>query len=244
MRQDDPLVMVMIPTFNERENLEKLVTQILALPLRLCLTIVDDNSPDGTGEIADQLAARDARVRILHRLGARGRASAGIAGFKAALECAEADLVVEMDADFSHDPQDIVRLVEKAKDYDVVIGSRYVEGGAALNCTPRNVMFSRIINGANRALFRLPVRDSSGGFKCYRRRVLETINLNNYTATQFSVGLETLVKCRNNGFSMVEIPIIFRNRESGRSKVNIYVLTEYPLTLFRLSLKSLQGEVR
>lgn len=244
MKQDSPLVMVMIPTFNERENLEELATQILALPLKLCITIVDDHSPDGTGEIADQLAARDARVRVVHRMGARGRASAGIAGFKAALECEEAGLIVEMDADFSHDPQDIIRLVEKAQGYDVVIGSRYVEGGAALNCTPRNVMFSRIINAANRALFRLPVRDSSGGYKCYRRRVLETINLNNYTATEFSVGLETLVKCKNNGFTMVEIPIIFRNRERGHSKVNMHVLTEYPLSLSRLVLKSLHGEIK
>lgn len=105
-------------------------------------------------------------------------------------------------------------------------------------------MFSRIINAMNRGLFHLPVKDSSGGFKCYRRRVLETINLDNYTATEFSVGLETLVKCKTNGFTMTEIPIVFRNRTRGSSKVNLRVLTEYPLTLMRLTLKSLGGQIR
>lgn len=244
MEQDRHHVMVMIPTYNERENLTELVHQILALPLNADITIVDDGSPDGTGELADELAAQDTRVHVLHRYGERGRASAGIAGFKSALQFAGVDLIVEMDADFSHDPADLSRLVQKANDYDVVIGSRYVKGGQAINCTPRNVLFSRIINLVNRTLFRLPVQDASGGFKCYRRRVLETINLEDYQAREYSVGLETLVKCRNNGFSMVEVPIVFRNRTRGRSKVNFQVLVEYPLTLFRLMVKSLKGQIK
>jgi dolichol-phosphate mannosyltransferase len=244
MEHDHHRVMVMIPTFNERENLEELVHQILGLPLNVHITIVDDNSPDGTGELADRLAAQDARVHVLHRYRERGRASAGIAGFKSALQSAGVDLIVEMDADFSHDPADLPRLVQKANDYDIVIGSRYVEGGQAINCTPRNVLFSRIINGVNRTLFRLPVQDASGGFKCYRRRVLETINLDDYQAREYSVGLETLVKCKNSGFSMVEVPIVFRNRTRGRSKADFRVLVEYPLTLYRLKLKSLKGQIK
>lgn len=239
-----PLVMVMIPTYNERENLEALVRQILALPLRAEILIVDDNSPDGTGALADALAEQDARVHVLHRYTEKGRAAAGLAGFQKALACPQTALVIEMDADFSHDPQDIPRLVEKADDYDLVIGSRYVPGGQAINCTPRNVLQSRIINFVNRALFGLQVHDTSGGYKCYRRRVLESINLKNYVSAEFSVGLETLVKCKNQGFSMIEIPIVFRNRTRGKSKANWHVLLEYPRTLIRLKLQDMKSPIR
>lgn len=239
-----PGVMVMVPTFNERENLEDLARQILALPLNVKLTVVDDNSPDGTGALADELARADPRIGVLHRYYERGRASAGLAGFKAALKAPDADLIVEMDADFSHDPQDIPRLAAKAESYDVVIGSRYVPGGQAINCSPRNVLFSKLINGVNRMMFGLPVRDTSGGFKCYRRRVLETIRLDNYVATEYSVGPETLLKCMNNGFTMVEIPIVFRNRTRGHSKANFHVLSEYPRSVMRLKIKSLRQPIK
>ncbi len=236
--------MVMIPTYNERENIDLLTRQILDLPLSLELTIVDDSSPDGTGEFVDKLAEKDPRVHPVHRKGVRGRASAGIAGFKAALENPETDLIIEMDADFSHDPTDIPRLVEKAAQYNLVIGSRYVSGGQAINCTARNVAFSRIINQVNRLFFRLPIHDTSGGYKCYQRRVLETINLDNYLSREYAVGIETLVKCKNHGFSMIEIPITFRNRTRGKSKANFHVLIEYPLTLLQLWFRNLQGQIR
>jgi dolichol-phosphate mannosyltransferase len=232
-----PRVMVMVPTYNERENLPDLVAQILALPDNIELLIVDDNSPDGTGKIADEFAARNARVHVLHRRQAKGRASAGLAGFRAALADPTIALVVEMDADFSHDPRDIPRLVARACEYDVAIGSRYVSGGQTIDCTPRNVAQSRIINFVNRALFGLNVRDTSGGFKCYRRRVLETIGLDDYVATEYAVGLETLVKCQQHGFTMSEIPITFRNRVRGKSKANLRVLLEYPTTLVRLKAR-------
>ncbi|MGB8646068.1 MAG: polyprenol monophosphomannose synthase [Anaerolineae bacterium] len=244
MTQNTPHVMVMIPTYNEQENLELLVQQILALPLQVQITIVDDDSPDGTGELADRLAEQDPRVHVCHRRGVRGRASAGIAGFKAALQNPDINLIVEMDADFSHDPADLPRLVEKAAQYDVVIGSRYIPGGQAINCTLKNVAFSRIINFVNRMLFGLPVHDSSGGYKCYRRRVLETINLDNYLSREYSVGIETLIKCKSHGFSLAEVPIVFRNRTRGKSKANFHVLVEYPLTLILLEFKSLQGQIR
>jgi dolichol-phosphate mannosyltransferase len=236
--------MVMIPTYNEQENIERLVHQILGLPLNIQIVIVDDNSPDGTGALADNLASQERRVHVIHRYGERGRASAGLAGFKGALKYPDIDLIVEMDADFSHDPLDIPRLVAKADEYDVVIGSRYVEGGQAINCSPRNVLFSRVINLVDRALFHIPVRDASGGFKCYRRLVLEAINLDDYEAREYSVGLETLVKCQTHGFAMAEIPIVFRNRVSGKSKAKLHVLVEYPLTLMRLKRKSMMGQVK
>lgn len=237
-------VMVVVPTYNERENLPELVGIITSLPIDVQVVVVDDNSPDGTGELADQLAQADARVKVLHRLTERGRASAGLAGFKYALADPGVDLIVEMDADFSHDPCDIPRLAQACAEYDIAIGSRYVPGGQQINCTPRNILFSRIINRVNRAAFGLKVKDASGGYKCYRRRVLETIRLDNYIATEFSVGLETLVKCKNNGFTMVELPIVFRNRTRGRSKVNWHILTEYPQTLLRLQLAGLRQPLK
>jgi dolichol-phosphate mannosyltransferase len=240
----DHNIMVMIPTYNEHENVEGLIHQILELPINVQIMIVDDNSPDGTGELAELLASQDSRVHIVHRYDERGRASAGLAGFRAALRCEPIDLIIEMDADFSHDPRDIPRLVEQSDKFDVVIGSRYVPHGQSLNCSLRNVLFSKIINRVDRALFHIPVRDASGGFKCYRRHVLETINLDDYLAREYAVGLETLVKCRTHGFSMVEIPIVFRNRVLGHSKADIHVLIEYPLTLLRLKLKSLKGQIK
>lgn len=240
-----PNIMVMIPTYNERENIEALVGQILASPLNTEIVIVDDNSPDGTGEIADRLAEQmDGRVHVLHRYHERGRASAGIAGFKYALALSDVDLIVEMDADFSHDPADIPRLVAAVEGCDVAIGSRYVAGGQQIGCTPRNVLFSRIINAVNRYLLGVRVRDSSGGFKCYRRRVLEAIDLDNYLAREYSVGVETLLKCQHHDFTFKEIPIIFRNRTRGQSKANLHVLVEYPLTVLKLWIKSLLGGYR
>lgn len=236
-----PKIMVMVPTYNERENIEALMNQILALPLALEIVIVDDNSPDGTGEIADKLAEQTGgQVHVLHRYNERGRASAGIAGFKYALTHPDVDLIIEMDADFSHDPADIPRLVAAVEDCDVAIGSRYVNGGRQVSCTLRNILLSRIINVVNRWLLGLRVRDSSGGFKCYRRHVLETIDLDNYLAREYSVGVETLLKCqKNHGFTFNEIPITFCNRTHGQSKADLHVLVEYPVTVLKLWIKSL-----
>ncbi len=205
---------------------------------------MDDASPDGTGQIADELAASDVRVRVLHRLHERGRASAGIAGFKAALANPTTELIVEMDADFSHDPNDLPRLTSAVCEADVAIGSRYVAGGKQVNCLPRNIMFSRVINVVNRVALGIRVRDASGGFKCYRRRVLETINLDHYIAREYSVGVETLLKCQRHGFTFKEIPITFVNRRLGTSKANLRVLLEYPTSVARLWLALVRGQVR
>jgi dolichol-phosphate mannosyltransferase len=234
-------VIVVVPTFNERENIEALISQILKQPLDLQLIVVDDNSPDGTGEILDKLAAADQRIHVLHRTNERGRASAGIAGFKQALTHSDAEFIVEMDADFSHNPDDLPALVSAAKDADIGIGSRYVPGGGQKNCLPRNILFSRVINWVNRKMLGVRAKDASGGFKCYRRKVLETIDLDNYIAREFSVGVETLMKCQKYGFKFQEIPIIFVNRSAGRSKANLRVLIEYPISVLKLWLR-LMGE--
>jgi len=183
-------------------------------------------------------------VHVLHRLQERGRASAGIAGFKAALADPAVELIVEMDADFSHDPRDIPRLVAAAGEADVVVGSRYVPGGRQVNCTPRNMLFSRIINVVNHLALGVRVRDASGGYKCYRRIVLETIDLDHFLARAYSVGVETLLKCQAHGFSFKEIPITFVNRRFGKSKADLHVLVEYPFSVVRLWLQQRHGLVR
>jgi dolichol-phosphate mannosyltransferase len=237
-------VWAMVPTYNERENIERLVTEILKQPVDIEIIIVDDNSPDGTGQIVDSIAAREPRVHVLHRLTERGRASAGVAGFKAALANPAVDLVIEMDADFSHDPTDIPRLVEAAGVADVGIGSRYVPGGKQVNCMPRNILFSRIINVVNHVVLGVPVADASGGYKCYQRRVLETIDLDHYIARAYSVGVETLLKCMAHGFRFKEIPITFVNRRFGKSKADLHVLVEYPQSIGKLWLRKMQGKIK
>jgi dolichol-phosphate mannosyltransferase len=236
-------VIVVVPTFNERENIEALIQQILNQPLNIEVIVVDDNSPDGTGEILDKLAAADQRIHVLHRTNEHGRASAGLAGFKNALAQSDAEFVVEMDADFSHDPDDLPALVRAAQNADVAIGSRYVPGGGQKNCLPHNILFSRIINWVNRHVLKVHAKDASGGFKCYRRKVLETINLNNYSAREFSVGVETLLKCQKYNFTFQEIPIIFVNRRAGRSKANLNVLVEYPIAVMKLWLRSARRKI-
>ena len=236
-------VIVVVPTFNERENIEALINQILKQPINIEVIVVDDNSPDGTGEILDKLAAANHRIHVLHRTNERGRASAGLAGFKKALAESDAEYIVEMDADFSHNPDDLPALVRAARNADVGIGSRYVPGGGQKNCLPRNILFSHIINWVNRRILKVHVKDASGGFKCYRRKVLETINLNNYLAREFSVGVETLLKCQKYNFSFQEIPIIFVNRSAGRSKANLKVLVEYPLSVAKLWFRLVQGKI-
>jgi dolichol-phosphate mannosyltransferase len=236
-------VIVVVPTFNERENIEALISQILKQPLNIELIVVDDNSPDGTGEILDKLAAVDQRIHVLHRMNERGRASAGIAGFKQALTHSDTEFIVEMDADFSHNPDDLPALVSAAKDADIAIGSRYVPGGGQKNCLPRNILFSRVINWVNRKMLGVRAKDASGGFKCYRRKVLETIDLDNYVAREFSVGVETLMKCQKYGFKFHEIPIIFVNRSAGRSKANLSVLIEYPVSVLKLWLRLMSERI-
>ncbi|MBI5877354.1 MAG: polyprenol monophosphomannose synthase [Chloroflexi bacterium] len=239
-----PKVMVMVPTYNERDNIEALITQILAQPLDAEIVVVDDNSPDGTGALVDAFAAREPRIHPLHRRTERGRASAGIAGFKFALARPDVSLVVEMDADFSHDPAHLPALVAAASEADVAIGSRYVPGGKQVNCTPRNVLFSRVINLVNWFVLGVHVHDASGGYKCYRRKALETIDLEHYVARAYSVGVETLLKCQKHGFTFKEIPITFVNRRLGQSKANLKVLVEYPTSVVKLWWRNLLGRVR
>jgi dolichol-phosphate mannosyltransferase len=216
---------VVIPTYNERENLETVVSAVLALPTALDVLIVDDNSPDGTGEIAKRLAGEHESVHFLHRPVKEGLGPAYIAGFRHAL-AGGAGLIVEMDADFSHDPADLPRLIAASDDADVVLGSRYVEGGGVENWGALRRLVSRGGSWYARAVLRVPVRDLTGGFKCFRRGVLEALDLNAVHANGYGFQIELTYWAVRAGFRVKEIPIRFRERREGHSKMTPRIALE------------------
>ncbi len=217
---------VILPTYNEAENLERVVGAVLEqLPETGRVLIVDDNSPDGTGEIADRLAASSDSITVLHRQRKEGLGPAYLAGFQVALD-AGAQRIVEMDADFSHDPAYVPKLIAAADDYDLVIGSRYVPGGGVTDWGPMRRLISRGGSTYARLALRLPVRDLTGGFKCFRREVLEAIDLDTIEARGYAFQVETTYRALKAGFRVVEIPIVFRDRTDGTSKMSRSIVAE------------------
>ena len=224
-----PGAWLVLPTYNEAENLEPIVRAVLprladAAPDHRLL-VVDDSSPDGTGEIADRLAAEHAAVEVLHRAGKEGLGRAYIAGFRKAL-AAGAELVLEMDADFSHDPADVPRLIRAADHADLVLGSRYVDGGGVEGWELHRKLLSRGGCFYARAILRVPVRDLTGGFKCFHRAVLEAIDLDDVHADGYGFQIEMTYRALRAGFHVEEIPIVFRERRAGASKMDARIATE------------------
>ncbi len=228
-------VTIIIPTYNERENIERLVTQLLALPLRAEVIVVDDNSPDGTGDIADQLALKsNGRMDVVHRAGKLGLGTAHIAGFKHAL-AGDADLICTMDADFSHNPRYIPDMVTKIdQGYDLVIGSRYVPGGGTSGCTFMRKMLSWGANAFARILLSLHAHDTTAGFRCYRREVLNEVGLDEIQADGYSFLVEMLHRVQRHGWRVGEVPIIFENRRLGASKISQDEIIKAVWTVMRL----------
>jgi dolichol-phosphate mannosyltransferase len=219
-------VTVCLPTYNERENLEPMVAALLErLGPDDSVLVIDDRSPDGTGEIADRLAAEEPRVAVLHRQQKEGLGPAYIAGFRRALAYG-AELVLEMDCDFSHDPADVPRLIAAAADADLVLGSRYADGGRIENWGPLRRFVSRAGSLYAQALLAAPVRDLTGGFKCYRRQVLETIDLDAVSSRGYAFQIETTYRALRAGFRVVEVPITFADRRAGTSKMSPAIATE------------------
>jgi dolichol-phosphate mannosyltransferase len=217
--------LVAIPTYNEAENLEAIVTAVYdALP-QTAVLIIDDASPDGTGRLADDLAARYPSLQVLHRPGKQGLGTAYVAGFRYALE-RDFDCVFEMDADFSHDPQYLPALLAATDDADLVIGSRYVPGGR----TPDWGFSRRLISGFGnvfaRTLLQLPVRDCTAGFKCYRRCVLEAFDLDAIRLEGYAFQIETVYQSVRKGFRIKEVPIVFPDRKVGKSKMSKAIVAE------------------
>ena len=232
-----PDVWVILPTYNEAENLERIVGAVLEhLPESRRVLIVDDNSPDGTGEIADRLADGDDSVAVLHRDRKEGLGPAYLAGFRVALE-AGAGFVLEMDSDFSHDPEDLPRLLKAAEDADLVIGSRYVENGEIENWTPLRRAVSRGGSTYARLVLGLDVQDLTGGFKCFRREVLEGIPLESVSSRGYAFQVEMTYRAAQAGFRIVEIPICFCERRAGASKMSGMIVAEaaWKIPLLRLT---------
>ena len=217
---------VILPTYNEAENLERIVHAVLEqLPDSGRVLVVDDNSPDGTGEIADELAASNPSVSVLHRDRKEGLGPAYLAGFRVALG-GGAGRIIEMDADFSHDPAYLPKLIGAADHFDLVIGSRYVPGGGVTEWGPTRRFISRGGSAYARIALGLPIRDLTGGFKCFRREVLEAINLDTIEARGYAFQVETTYRAIRAGFRVAEIPIVFRDREEGTSKMSRSIVAE------------------
>ena len=217
--------LVIVPTYNERENLPPLVAELLRVE-SLGILVVDDGSPDGTGAEADRLARESAgRVRVLHRHGARGLGRSYVDGMAAALESG-ATHVCQMDADFSHDPADVPRLLAASGAADLVLGSRYVPGGGVEDWGIVRRMLSRGGSAYARLLLGVPVRDLTGGFKCFHRRVLETVDLDGMHADGYGFQIELTYRVVQAGFTVAEVPITFRERRVGRSKMTARIALE------------------
>ncbi len=235
---DRPNAVLVLPTYNERENLGALVAAISALPVPIQIVIVDDNSPDGTGQLADELASTRQDIHVIHRPGKLGLGTAYTAGFRRALAMG-AELILTMDADFSHDPGYLPALVEASQRYDLVIGSRYVPGGGVRLWGPDRKLLSWGANALAHRVLGLYARDCTAGFRCYRRAVLEAIDLDAIRANGYSYLIEMLYNCQELGFSVGEVPIIFVDRRLGRSKISRSEIFKAGRTVLRLALRRL-----
>lgn len=217
--------LVVVPTYNERENLPLLAQRLLALPVAIDLLVVDDNSPDGTGQLADELAAKHPSIHVLHRSEKNGLGRAYIAGFKWALEHGY-EFVFEMDGDFSHNPEDVPAFLEAAKDADLVLGSRYVNGIRVINWPLRRLMLSVNAGKYVRIVTGMPFSDPTGGYKCFRRRALESLKLDEVQSNGYSFQIELTHKIWRQGMKVVEVPIVFTDRFHGASKMSKDIVRE------------------
>lgn len=234
--------LIIFPTYNERENIEKIVHAVLPLDPRIHVLVVDDNSPDGTGAIADKLAAQESKVRVLHREKKEGLGQAYIAGFRWALE-EGFDFIFEMDADFSHGPEYIKFFLKEIQTHDLVIGSRYINGVNVINWPMSRLLLSYFANVYTRWVTGLPLRDATGGFKCFRRKVLESIDLDAVGSSGYSFQIEVSMRAWKKGFKIKEIPIIFYDRTAGESKMSKKIVREAIWMVWWLRVKSIFGKL-
>jgi len=235
--------LVIIPTYNERENIEVLLDRLLALPHGLEVLVVDDNSPDGTAALVAARRARDPRVHLIERPGKMGLGSAYRDGFRYALEKG-AEYVFEMDADFSHDPDAIAEFLRQARDHDLVLGSRYLHGVTVVNWPISRLVLSYTANVYARWVTGLPLRDCTGGFKCFRRRALEAVRLDKVRSDGYAFQIEMSFKVWKRGLRLCEIPILFVDRRAGVSKMNRRIIWEALWMVWRLRFSSLLGQVQ
>ncbi len=242
MTENDKRALIIFPTYNEKENIEKITRAVLAKDDRIHVLIVDDNSPDGTGEIADGMAGEDPRVFVEHRPGKAGLGTAYIHGFKWALEKGF-DYIFEMDADFSHSPDYIPDFLEAIKENDLVLGSRYISGVNVINWPMTRLLLSYYANVYSRLVTGLPVRDATGGFKCFRREVLEAIRLDDVKSNGYTFQIEMTMRAHVRKFRIKEIPIVFTDRLRGTSKMSKKIVREAIWMVWWLRLAAILGKL-
>lgn len=230
--------LVLLPTYNEKDNVEKITTQIVAVDPRLEVLIIDDNSPDGTGQIADRLAAANPRVKVLHREKKEGLGRAYIAGFHYGTKN-EYDYIFEMDADFSHQPKYLADHLKNIQGCDLSLGSRYIPGGGVENWPKTRWAISYFANLYSLVVTGLPVRDATGGFKCFRRHVLEALDLDSVRSNGYSFQIEVSHRAWIKGFKIREFPIIFVEREAGHSKFSKKIIYEAVWMVLYLGVKAI-----
>ncbi|MCB2213270.1 polyprenol monophosphomannose synthase [bacterium] len=233
-------VLAIMPTYNERDNIRNAIDRVLSADNRINLLIVDDASPDGTGEIVEEIQLTNPRVTLLRRAGKLGLGTAYVAGFKYALE-RDYDAVIEIDADLSHNPDDIPRLLKAAEKAHFVIGSRYVKGVNVINWPLQRLIMSYTASVYSRLVTGMPYTDQTAGFAAIRREVLERINLNKIRSNGYSFQIEIKFKTHQRGFRIVEVPIVFTEREQGSSKMNKKIVLEAIWRVWRLRLGALLG---
>lgn len=227
--------LIVLPTYNEKENIELITAKILETVPSLNILVVDDNSPDGTGQIADRLSAKDPRIFTLHRKAKEGLGRAYLAGFRWGLDKGY-DLLFEMDADFSHDPKYLPAMLQASEEADLVIGSRYVKGVNVVNWPMSRLLLSYCGNQYVRLVIGLPVNDATAGFKCFRRATLEALDFDAVGSSGYSFQIEVNYMCWKKGFRIREIPIVFVDRTLGTSKMSTGIVREALLLLWKLKI--------
>jgi dolichol-phosphate mannosyltransferase len=235
--------LIIIPTYNELDNLPRLLPEVLSKNEEINILIVDDNSPDGTAAFVENEMKDNDRIHLIKRSSKQGLGTAYIAGFKYALQN-NFELIFEMDADFSHDPKEIPKFLEEIKNSDLVIGSRYINGVNVINWPMRRLLLSSFANVYTRIITGMPIHDATGGFKCFRRKVLESINLDQVRSNGYAFQIEMNFKAWKKGFKVKEIPIIFVDRMKGQSKMSKKIVREAVTMVWKLRIKSIFGMLK
>jgi dolichol-phosphate mannosyltransferase len=231
---------VIIPTFNELNNIKKLVPELLTLYENLDILVVDDNSPDGTGSFIDNLSKDNSRVKLISRVKKQGLGTAYVAGYKYMLKNGY-DIAFQMDADFSHDPKEISNFLKYVDEYDLIIGSRYIQGVNVINWPMKRLLLSYFANYYTKVITGLPLKDSTGGFKCFKRKVLETINLDEIKSNGYAFQIEMNYKAWIKGFKLKEVSIIFMDRVAGTSKMSKKIVKEAIFRVWKLRFRHMLG---
>ena len=233
-------ILIIIPTYNELENLPRLLTEVLSKDNNIDMLFIDDNSPDGTADFIENEEKNNNRIHLIKRQSKQGLGTAYIVGFKFALQ-RDYEIIFEMDADFSHDPNEIPRFLEEIKNSDVVLGSRYKNGVNVINWPMRRLLLSWFANIYTRVITGMPLHDATGGFKCFKREVLEAIDLNRVKSNGYAFQIEMNFKAWKKGFNIKEIPIIFVDRVKGSSKMSKKIVREAVFMVWKLRFQSIFG---